>query len=131
MGCDPEAETDPALSNMKLSAEWSIKLAALLRRIMALAATAPQEKVLVFSQFPEALRLVGFALQSEGIGFVELVGGRKVGAACVTCLRNMLTFQQGTRTSSHARPLSPIRIRTTHAFLFSLIAGCEQSGSRI
>jgi hypothetical protein len=39
------------------------KLNALLRRLLALRASKPEEKSLVFSQFPEALRLLRKALK--------------------------------------------------------------------
>lgn len=38
---------------------WMTKIDALLRRLLLLRAEAPDEKALVFSQFPQALELVG------------------------------------------------------------------------
>lgn len=54
------------------------KIEGLLRRILKLSKTAPQEKCLVFSQYIDALRLVGKALTVNNIGWVELRGGAKV-----------------------------------------------------
>lgn len=50
---------------------------ALLRRLLHLASTAPAEKALVFSQFPDALKMTAMALQTNGIRFVELKSGRE------------------------------------------------------
>lgn len=75
--CDPTAEDDPVAKAITLTGEWSIKINALLRRIQAIAATSPEEKCLVFSQFPNALRTLRRALQSESIGFEELSGGKE------------------------------------------------------
>lgn len=48
-----------------------------MRRLLHLQTTAPAEKALIFSQFPEALKLVALALQTNGIKFVQLLGGRQ------------------------------------------------------
>ena len=52
----------------------------LVRRIVRLRQTAPEEKSLVFSQYPDALKLVGKALSVNNIAWVELKGGSKVPA---------------------------------------------------
>jgi len=75
--CDVTAECDPVIKDIKILGEWSIKVKALVRRIVALSVSAPEEKCLVFSQYPEALHLIKSALQVEGVGLVELLGGRK------------------------------------------------------
>ncbi len=55
------------------------KLEGLIRRLLHLARTAPGEKALVFSQFPEALRLAGKALDVAGLKHVSLDSGGRVG----------------------------------------------------
>ncbi len=54
------------------------KLEAALRRILRGAATAPQEKWLVFSAFEAALGMLHKALTANGVGAVVLRGGREV-----------------------------------------------------
>jgi E3 ubiquitin-protein ligase SHPRH len=81
LACDPDALADTALQAASVQGAWSIKVAALVRRLAALAAAAPAEKALVFSTFPEALRLVGTALKANGIAHVELLGGGRGRAA--------------------------------------------------
>jgi E3 ubiquitin-protein ligase SHPRH len=81
-GCDPGAERDPALAAVQVQGQWSIKVEALLRRLLALAAGAPQEKSLVFSLYPEALRLVAVALRQNGLAHVELLGGGRAVRGC-------------------------------------------------
>jgi len=61
----------------KAQGEWMTKLNALLQHLLRLKATKPDEKSLVFSQFPEALKLLGKALKLNGLSFVELETGRK------------------------------------------------------
>ena len=57
---------------------WMSKVEGLLRRIVRLRQVAPEEKSLVFSQYPDALKLVGKALNVNNINWVELRGGAKV-----------------------------------------------------
>ena len=54
------------------------KIEGLIRRIVRLRQVAPEEKSLVFSQYPDALKLVGKALNVNNISWVELRGGSKV-----------------------------------------------------
>lgn len=54
------------------------KIEALLRRILLLKETRPQEKSLVFSSFEDALDLVGQALRENEVGFERLSGNVKV-----------------------------------------------------
>lgn len=63
---------------IKVVGNWMSKIEGLLRRILRLNQIAPQEKCLVFSQYPDALKLVGKALTVNNIGWVELRGGAKV-----------------------------------------------------
>ena len=57
---------------------WMSKIEGLLRRIVRLRQVAPEEKSLVFSQYPDALKLVGKALNVNNIKWLELRGGAKV-----------------------------------------------------
>lgn len=57
---------------------WMSKIEGLLRCIVRLRQVAPEEKSLVFSQYPDALKLVGKALNVNNIDWVELRGGAKV-----------------------------------------------------
>ena len=66
------------LLQLEVSGDWSIKVQALVRRIRYLAENAPEEKSLVFSQFPDALKLVALALAANNIQHVQLIGGKLV-----------------------------------------------------
>ena len=48
------------------------KIEGLLRRSIRLRQVAPEEKGMVFSQYPDALKLVGKALNVNTINWVEL-----------------------------------------------------------
>lgn len=65
---------------------WMSKIEGLLRRIVRLRQVAPEEKSLVFSQYPDALKLVGKALNVNNINWVELRGGAKVSAPLLALL---------------------------------------------
>lgn len=58
----------------QVTGQWMTKLEALLRRLLLLQRTAPQEKSLVFSQWPDALRLLSKALDVNKIRHVSLAG---------------------------------------------------------
>ena len=59
------------LAQVRPQGEWSAKVEALLRRLLHLAATAPAEKSLVFSQFPDALKVRQARRQaSKGLGWL-------------------------------------------------------------
>lgn len=73
----PAGAEEAALASVAVTGEWLTKLEALLRRLLHLRHSAPEEKSLVFSQFPEALALVGRALQDNGLRHVKLEAGRK------------------------------------------------------
>ena len=62
------------------------KIEGLVRRIVRLRQTAPEEKSLVFSQYPDALKLVGKALSVNNIAWVELKGGSKVSSLVLSLL---------------------------------------------
>lgn len=59
-----------------MTGDWMTKISGLLRRLLLLAATSPGTKSLVFSQFPEALVLLGKALDVARLRHVSLSGGR-------------------------------------------------------
>lgn len=63
---------------IRVVGNWMSKIEGLLRRIVRLRQVAPEEKSLVFSQYPDALKLVGKALNVNNINWVELRGGAKV-----------------------------------------------------
>ncbi len=63
---------------IKVVGNWMSKIEGLIRRIVRLRQVAPEEKSLVFSQYPDALKLVGKALNVNNISWVELKGGSKV-----------------------------------------------------
>jgi len=69
-------ELDPpegrGVVHVKVLGSWMTKIDALLRRLLLLREQAPDEKSLVFSQFPDALKLVGRALKVNGLGHVSL-----------------------------------------------------------
>jgi hypothetical protein len=70
---------------------WQTKISALMRRLLWLKQHQPQEKCLVFSQFPDALTLLGKALTLNDIKFVQLKSDRKE----VSLLRGMRPMSDG------------------------------------
>jgi hypothetical protein len=75
---DPTAAEDPIISTVSTNSDWSIKISALVRRLLALKISAPHEKSLVFSQFTGALKVVSLALKAHEIPHVHLYGRSKV-----------------------------------------------------
>ncbi len=63
---------------IRVVGNWMSKIEGLVRRIVRLRQMVPEEKSLVFSQYPDALKLVGKALNVNNITWVELKGGSKV-----------------------------------------------------
>lgn len=113
---DAEAAADSALRDVQLQGKWSIKIEALLRRLQALATTAPMEKSLVFSQFPEALKLVSMALKTNDIKHVQLIGGRKAVSNAVTQFHDdddVRVFLLSHRAGAQGLTL----VRANHVFL--------------
>lgn len=76
---------------IRVVGNWMSKIEGLLRRIVRLRRVAPEEKSLVFSQYPDALKLVGKALTVNNINWVELRGGAKVSRCFPALLRCMST----------------------------------------
>ncbi|KAL0039084.1 hypothetical protein WJX77_007371 [Trebouxia sp. C0004] len=72
---------DPQHAQINVVGNWMSKIEGLIRRIVRLRQVAPEEKSLVFSQYPDALKLVGKALHVNNISWVELKGGSKASAA--------------------------------------------------
>ncbi|KAL0047258.1 hypothetical protein WJX82_010979 [Trebouxia sp. C0006] len=72
---------DAQHAQVKVVGNWMSKIEGLIRRIVRLRQVAPEEKSLVFSQYPDALKLVGKALNVNNISWVELKGGSKASAA--------------------------------------------------
>jgi hypothetical protein len=60
---------------VQVTGQWMTKLEGLLRRLLLLRKACPEDKSLVFSQFPDALVLVGKALDVAHIRHVTLGGG--------------------------------------------------------
>ncbi len=58
--------------------QWMTKITSLLRRLIKLRESAPDEKSLVFSQFPDALELVARALRINGFDAAQLSTRQKV-----------------------------------------------------
>lgn len=111
--CDPEFE---ALGRVRPQGEWSAKVEALLRRLLHLAATAPAEKSLVFSQFPDALKMVAMALQTNAIRFVQLLGGRQAARRAVAAFRDddeVRVFLLSHKAGAQGLTL----VRASHVFL--------------
>ena len=67
----------PELSGMHVNGIWLTKVEALLRRILHLKRTAPDEKCLVFSQFPDALQLIGRALAVNNLPYTSILSTEK------------------------------------------------------
>lgn len=84
---DPTAANDPIISSVSIGSDWSIKISALLRRILALKISAPSEKSLIFSQFTDALKVVSLALKSHEIPHVHLYGRSKDSGHAIQAFR--------------------------------------------
>jgi len=76
-----EAQANHVSLQIKVVGNWMCKIEGLIRRIVRLRQVAPEEKSLVFSQYPDALKLVGKALHVNNISWVQLKGGSKVNSA--------------------------------------------------
>ena len=74
---DLSTMTDRTLASVQVKGQWSSKISAIVRRILALGVTAVDEKVLVFSQFPEALKVVRRALMMNDVRYVELTANKR------------------------------------------------------
>jgi hypothetical protein len=68
---------DPAILNIKPSGAWLTKVDALVRRVLWLERSAPEEKCLIFSQFPEALSFVRNALTINKVKCASIIGNNK------------------------------------------------------
>ena len=84
---DPTAANDPIISSVSIGSDWSIKISALLRRILALRISAPTEKSLIFSQFTDALKVVSLALKAHEIPHVHLYGRSKDSGHAIQAFR--------------------------------------------
>eukprot|EP00195_Chlamydomonas_chlamydogama_P011566 CAMPEP_0202907760 /NCGR_PEP_ID=MMETSP1392-20130828/43726_1 /ASSEMBLY_ACC=CAM_ASM_000868 /TAXON_ID=225041 /ORGANISM="Chlamydomonas chlamydogama, Strain SAG 11-48b" /LENGTH=203 /DNA_ID=CAMNT_0049596801 /DNA_START=164 /DNA_END=771 /DNA_ORIENTATION=+ len=68
----------PAILHVNVLGDFMTKLEALLRRLVWLRTNSPDDKSLVFTMFPDFLKLVGKALDLNGIGHVSFVSGRNM-----------------------------------------------------
>lgn len=68
---------DPEIADIKPSGAWLTKVNALLRRVLWLQRTAPEEKCLIFSQFPEALTFVRNALAINNVKCASIISNNK------------------------------------------------------
>lgn len=84
---DPTAANDPIISTVSIGSDWSIKISALLRRILALRISAPTEKSLIFSQFADALKVVSLAFKAHEIPHVHLYGRSKDSGHAIQAFR--------------------------------------------
>ena len=113
---DPTFWGGAAVDATAVIGSWGTKIEALLRRVLRLRAEAPEQKSLIFSQFPEALKLVGRALHVNGVGHVMLSGTRK---ACRTIIQqfenqpDVRVFLLPMRTAAAGLTLT----RANHVFL--------------
>ena len=113
---DPIASDDPILASIPIKSDWSIKIASLVRRILALKIVAPDEKSLVFSQFTDALKVVSLALKTHEIQHVHLYGKGKDSGNSIKSFReddNIKVFLIGQRAGAQGLTL----VRANHVFL--------------
>ncbi len=95
---------------------WGTKIEALLRRILALQATHPDQKSLIFSQFPEALKLIARALDVNSVKHVMLTGGRRAARAIIQSFEHdddVRVFLLPMKTAAAGLTLT----RASHVFL--------------
>lgn len=80
---------DPAILRVTPSGAWLTKVNALVRRVLWLERSAPLEKCLIFSQFPEALSFVRNALTINRVKCASITGNSKKVRilAAVQCMR--------------------------------------------
>ncbi|GAB4816117.1 hypothetical protein N2152v2_003163 [Parachlorella kessleri] len=79
-GASPVQQSDPGAGDAAqehVVGAWSIKVQAVVRRILALTRGRPDEKCLVFSQFPDALKVLARALDVNGVRHVQLAGSKQ------------------------------------------------------
>lgn len=113
---DPTAAEDPIISSVSTNSDWSIKISALIRRILALKISAPNEKSLVFSQFTDALKVVSLALKAHEIPHVHLYGKSKESGCTIKSFREDETvkvFLIGQKAGAQGLTL----VRANHVFL--------------
>ncbi len=113
---DPTASDDPIVSTIVMRSAWSIKIWAVVRRVLALQQTAPSEKSLVFSQFSEALRVVSLALKAHEVPHVQLLGRSKDVGQAVNAFRedeNVKVFLVAHKAGAQGLTL----VRANHVFL--------------
>ena len=113
---DPTAVEDPIISSIPMRSAWSIKIWAVVRRILALQQTAPSEKSLIFSQFSEALKVVSLALKAHEVPHVQLVGKSKDVGQAINAFReddNVKVFLIAQKAGAQGLTL----VRANHVFL--------------
>ena len=113
---DPTAVEDPIISSIAMRSAWSIKIWAVVRRILALQQTAPSEKSLVFSQFSEALKVVSLALKAHEVPHVQLVGRSKDVGQAINAFReddSVKAFLIAQKAGAQGLTL----VRANHVFL--------------
>jgi len=113
---DPTAVEDPVISSIPMRSAWSIKIWAVVRRILALQQTAPSEKSLIFSQFSEALKVVSLALKAHEVPHVQLVGKSKDVGQAINAFReddNVKVFLIAQKAGAQGLTL----VRANHVFL--------------
>lgn len=89
---DPEiSPEDPGILTITPSGAWLTKVNALVRRVLWLERSAPEEKCLVFSLFPEALSFVRNALTINKVKCASIIGNNKK----VRCLGGLCTAVMG------------------------------------
>jgi len=113
---DPTAAEDPIISTVSTNSDWSIKISALVRRLLALKISAPHEKSLVFSQFTDALKVVSLALKAHEIPHVHLYGRSKDAGHAIQSFReneDIKVFLIAQKAGAQGLTL----VRANHVFL--------------
>ncbi|KAK9830399.1 hypothetical protein WJX72_011536 [[Myrmecia] bisecta] len=112
------AVDEPKYLQIKVHGSYMSKIDALVRRLVHLRETRPDEKSLVFSQFPLALQLVAKALAVNNIGFSQLGTGRSNENRTA-----LSTFIDGVKKEDPRKEDDKKGQREVHVFLLSLKAG--------
>eukprot|EP00891_Asterochloris_glomerata_P005983 jgi/Astpho2/5983/Aster-x1340 len=106
---------EPEYIRVPVVGQWMTKITSLLRRLIKLRESAPDEKSLVFSQFPDALELVARALRINGFDAAQLSTRQKSKAVLTKFEKNdgCKVFLLSLRKGAAGLTL----IRANHVFL--------------
>ncbi|KAG1672797.1 hypothetical protein FOA52_002785 [Chlamydomonas sp. UWO 241] len=119
---DPEVDPPegPSLRRVRVFGSFMTKVEGLVRRLLWLREASPGEKVLVFSQFRDALVLLSKALDVNKVRHVKMLSGGGGGAAAVRGTLRMFNEDDDVRVlllSLQTQAAGLTLVRASHVFL--------------